>query len=254
MPIPAAYQVQMNPQMYQGPNQRGLGNYAPQTPSGAYQASPAPHPYSAAQPSPYGGYPANRLQSGASVYNPNAPRPIEVFHLSDAANLAIPADIREQFHCDDKGHVLFFSAPPLDVIPPTEPRLGHSLKYLAAKEDYQKKVAERKRKKADDQAQRDQDAKRRRADEETALASRIQTLAPKAIDRMSHQIIAGTDQLYKAIYHEDADKARAADTRAREHRVLADRLARQQTEQIQAQSANEGPVSLNASVLYPSDS
>lgn len=253
MPIPSAYQVQMNPQMYQGPNQRRLSSYVPQTPAGAYQASPAPHPYSAAQPSPYGGYPANRLHAGGSVYNPNAPRPVEVFHLSDAANLAIPADIREQFHCDDRGRVLFFSAPPLDIIPPIQPTLGHSLKYLAAKEDHQKKVAERKRKKADDQTQRDEDAKRRRADAETALAARIEKLTPKAVERMVQQVVAGTDHLYQAIYHEDADKAQAADTKTREHRVLADSLARRQTEQIQARSATEGFVSLEGSAMYPSD-
>ncbi|KAJ5162435.1 Bromodomain [Penicillium capsulatum] len=253
MPIPSAYQTQINPQMYQGPSQRRVSNFVPQTPSGPYQASPAAQPYSAAQPSPYGGYSANRLHSGAPVYNPNAPRPVEVFHLSDAANLAIPADIREQFHCDDRGHVLFFSNPPLDVIPPMQPKLSHSLKYLASKEDHQKKVAERKRKKAEDQQQRDDDAKRRRADEETALAARIEGLVPPAVERMVHQVIAGTDQLYKEIYHENADQAKAADTKAREQRVLADRLARQQTAHIQAQSANEGFVSLKGSALYLSD-
>jgi hypothetical protein len=35
---------------------------------------------------PYTGYPQNRMQAPPAVYNPNAPRPVEVFHLSDAAN------------------------------------------------------------------------------------------------------------------------------------------------------------------------
>ena len=254
VPIPAAaFQAQMNPQMYQGSHQRRPSNFVPQTPTGAYQAPPAAHPYSAAQPTPYSGYPTNRLHPAAPLYNPNAPRPVEVFHLSDAANLTIPTQIREQFHCDDRGHVLFFSAPPLDIIPPTQLKLAHSLKYLAAKEEHQQKVAERKRKKAEDQQQRDEEAKRRRADDETALAAKVETLAPKAVEHMVRQMVAGTDQLYQTIYQDEADKARAVDTQIRDRRVLADRLARQQTAQIQAGTKNEGFVSLKGSAMYLGD-
>lgn len=224
-PVPvhaAAYQSQMNSQMYQH-NQRRPSNLAPQTPVGAYQASPAAHPYSTAQPSPYGAYSTNRLPAPAAVYNPNAPRPVEVFHLVDSANSAIPDDIRRQFHCDERGHVLFFSAPPLDIIPATQPRLGHSLKYLAAKDERQKKVAERKRKRAEDQKQRDDEAKRQHADEETALAARVETLAPKAIACMLQQVASGTDELYQALSQNQADGARAAAAEARESRIQADR-------------------------------
>lgn len=255
VPVPsAAYQTQMNPQMYQL-NQRRPSSLAPQTPVGGYQASPAGHTYSAAQSSPYGAYSTNRLPAPAPapVYNPNAPRPVEVFHLVENANSAIPEDIRRQFHCDERGHVLFFSAPPLDIIPATQPRLGHSLKYLAAKEERQKKVAERKRKLAEDQKQRDEEAKRRRADEETALAARVETLAPKAIASLLRGVASGTDELYRALSPDQADSARAAAVEACESRVQADRLVRQQTAQIQTQSRNEGYVSLKGSAMYLGD-
>lgn len=254
VPVPgAAYQAQMNPQMYQH-NQRRPSNLAPQTPIGAYQAPPAAaHPYSTAQPTPYGAYSANRLPAPVPVYNPNAPRPVEVFHLVDIADSAIPDDIRRQFHCDERGHVLFFSSPPLDIIPATQPNLGHSLKYLAAKEERQKKAAERKRKRAEDQKQRDEEAKRQRADEETALAARVDALAPKAITCMLQQVASGTDELYQALSHDQADNARAVAAEARESRIQADRVARQQTAQIQAQSKNDGYVSLKGSAMYLGD-
>ncbi|KAJ5692093.1 Bromodomain [Penicillium macrosclerotiorum] len=247
------YQAQINPQMYQGPSQRRPSNFVPPTPTGGYQVSPAAPPYTAIPQSPYANYPTNRLQATASVYNPNAPRPIEVYHLNDSANNAIPEDIRAQFHTDAMGHVLFFSAPPLDIIPLSQQKLGHSLKYLASKEEHQKKVAERKRKKEGEQRERDEAAKRQRAAEEAALAGRIKALAPKAIECMVQQVVGGTEELYKAIHQDQAQSIWAADNLAREKRAQADRLARQETEQIQAQSRNEGFVSLKGSAMYLGD-
>ncbi|KAJ5377867.1 uncharacterized protein N7496_005276 [Penicillium cataractarum] len=256
-PVPvhqAPYQAQMNPQMYQGPNQRRPSNFVPQTPTAAYQASPAAPAYSAAQPSPYGNYPPNRVHpTAAPVYNPNAPRPIEVYHLNDAANSAIPADIRSQFHCDAQGHVLFFAVPPLDLIPHSEQKLGHSLKYLASKEERAKKVAENKRKRAEEQREREEAAKRKRIDEETALVGQIATLTPKAIESMVQQVVSGTDELYKAIYDDQADSVRVADERARGSRIQADRAKSQLIAQIQAQTKDEGFVSLKGSAMYLGD-
>lgn len=175
--------------------QRRASNLAtPQTPAGAYQPSPS------AQQTPATGYSQSRMQAPPAVYNPNAPRPIEVFHLSDTANAAIPEDIRDQFHCDDQGHVLFFSTPPVDFIPPSKKKLGHSLKYLATKEEHQRKVAERKRKLADEKMERDEAAKRQRAEVETALAARAEALTGKALETLVQHVVAGTDQLYESLH------------------------------------------------------
>ncbi|KAJ5233476.1 Bromodomain [Penicillium citrinum] len=246
---PTAYQSPMNPQMYHGPNPRRPSNFAPQTPTAGYQASPATHPYSAAQPTPYSSYPPNRGPVGGTVYNPNAPRPIEVYHLGEAANAAIPADIREQFHCDDRGHILFFSAPPLDIVPP-HPKLGHSLKYLATKESRRKAVAELKRKRESDRQAAAEESKRRRADEETALATRIENLTPKAINLMARDVSRGTDQLYKVFYEDQADTAREADNQVRDNQIIVDRNTHQQTAEIQAQSHNPGFVNLKGDAMY----
>lgn len=233
-------------QLYQASLQRRASNFVtPQTPAGAYQPSPASHAYSA-QPSPYNAY-GTRIQAPPAVYNPNAPRPVEVFHLSDAANAAIPEDIRTQFHCDDQGRVLFFSAPPVDFIPPSTQNLRHSLKYLAAKETHQVKVEERKRKLADSKKEHDENAKRSRADSEHLLAGRVKDLTEKACETLIGRITAGTDELNGSL--RDAQTNALDAGVMRERGLLADR-AKEQTQQIQDQSRVEGLVNLKGTAVY----
>lgn len=133
------------------------------------------------------------------MYNPNAPRPIEAFHLNDLANAAIPADIRQQFHCDDQGHILFFSTPPLDIVPPAQQKLGHSLKYLAARDERRKAVDQRKRQRLQDSEELYERLKRARIEEAETLAARVATLTNKAVEAMAAQINSGTIQIYKAL-------------------------------------------------------
>jgi chromatin structure-remodeling complex subunit RSC1/2 len=187
-----------------------------------------------------------------AVYNPNAPRPVEVFHLSDIANAAIPEDIRKQFHCDDHGRVLFFSAPPVDYIPPSTQKLGHSLKYLAAKEEHQIKVEERKRKLADDQRERDDAAKRRCADLETALADRVESLTGSALETLVKRIVTGNDDLYGSLRSGQNNGAVDLGT-MHERGILASR-AKEQTQQIQDQSTTEGLVNLKGTAVYLDES
>lgn len=235
-----AYQTPMNPQMYQGPNPRRPSNFAPQTPT-AYQTTPAQ-----AYPTqtPYG-YPP-RPQT--SVYNPNAPRPIEVYHLSEAANAAIPQDIRNQFHCDDRGHILFFTAPPLDLIRPA-PKLSHSLKYLVAKEDRAKRVAEHKRKRAAESTLQSEASKKARADEETDLAKRIENLVPRAIGSLVKSVNRGTDELYSLFYEDGAENARLVDDQVRDERIEVDKENLQTSALIQERSAKSG-VNLKGDAMY----
>lgn len=239
-------------QIYQSALQRRASNFGSQTPHAApYQSSQ----YAATQPSPHVSYQTGRLHapSGVAMYNPNAPRAIEVFHLSDAANAAIPADIREQFHTDDRGHVLFFSSPPIDVIPPSQQALGHSIKYLATRDAQRERVEERKRKKAHEQAEREERAKRARADEESALASRVEALANKAVEVTTAQIIAGTSKLYESLYGEQADRARVSDSKARERMIATNRAARAQTARMQAESERANFADLRGNAMYMDD-
>jgi chromatin structure-remodeling complex subunit RSC1/2 len=183
-----------------------------------------------------------------AVYNPNAPRPVEVFHLSDVANAAIPEDIRKQFHCDDNGHVLFFSAPPVDYIPSSTQKLGHSLKYLAAKEERQIKVEERKRKLADDKKERDDAAKRLCADQDSVFAARVEKLAGRAVETLIQKVVTGTGDLYGSL--RSGQKNGALDLGAMHERGLVASRAKKQTQQIQDQSATEGLVNLKGTAVY----
>lgn len=231
------------------------GSFAPQTPHAAvYQAPALPHQYAAPQHSPYPAYAGQRLPAGSpAVYNFNAPRPIETFHLSDAANAAIPADIREQFHRDDQGHVLFFSTPPLDIVPPVEQRLGHSLKYLAAKEERQKLIEEKKRKDVSERAEHQRAEKRQWVDEQDALARKVQRLTEDAIRILSDGIASGTDKFYKDWYGDKAEEAKLANIKKREQQILKERLSQEQTTEILTQSQKRAFVSLKGSAFYLDD-
>lgn len=239
------YQSQPPPTpVYQPPLQARTGNYTPQASQpGAYQPAPvAAHQYATPQPPSYGAYAANRPPAPTPAYNPNAPRPVEVFHLSDTANAAIPSEIREQFHRDDHGRILFFSTPPLDLVPPAEKRLGHSLKYLAAKavKDEQRRAREQEKRRADEEAARtEQIAKRARLEEDHATAAKVEHLTEKAIAVLADQVTAGTDAFYQAIYGDRADEVKAADREEHHRQVLADKLSRKVTTRIQAQSADD---------------
>lgn len=149
--------------------------------------------------------------------------------------------------------MLFFSTPPLDVVPPVQRELGHSLKYLAAKEERRKLVEEKKRKDAHEREEREEAAKRRRADENTALAEKVELLTEKAIDVFANHISSGTDELYKMLYGDRAEEAKLADIEERERKILADRLSQKQTAQIQAQSKTPSFISLKGGAMYLDD-
>ncbi|KAK2750897.1 hypothetical protein FQN55_001469 [Onygenales sp. PD_40] len=142
------------------------GPYAsqtPQPPPAIYQQHQSPAaPYSAPHNFPAYQSAANRFhphpqhpqhlqhhQQQAlqhNIYNPNAPRPVETFILSDNANAAIPEEIRKMFHRDEAGRVIFWTTPPLDVVPPVETTgLGHSLRFLARREEKRALLEERER-------------------------------------------------------------------------------------------------------------
>ncbi|KAL1962791.1 hypothetical protein VTN77DRAFT_9160 [Rasamsonia byssochlamydoides] len=254
-------QATPTPPVYQPPLQARAGNYAPQAAHpAAYQAAPLPpHQYATPQHPSYAPYAANRLHAPPPpVYNPNAPRPIEVFHLSDTANAAIPENIRKQFHCDDQGRVLFFSTPPLDLVPPAEKRLGHSLKYLAAKaakEERRRAMEQEKRKAAEDEMDVEQPSKRPRTDEQKALAAEVENLTEKALNLLANQVAAGTDEFYKAVYGDKAEEAKMADRKERERQVLAEKLSEKTTAQITALSkkVTSNSLDLKRSGVYLAD-
>ncbi|CRG83281.1 Chromatin structure-remodeling complex subunit RSC1 [Talaromyces islandicus] len=241
-PVPVYQALQARPGAYSTP--------VAGPPPSAFQQTPGQaSPYVPAQQPAYAS--SNRPPVAAPAYNPNAPRPVEVFHLSDIANAAIPADIRQQFHCDDRGHVLFFSTPPMDVVPNTNPKLSHSLKYLAAKA-----AKEKKRKLREEQAAAartsdedySQETKRPRTSDDQQqqqrrqqLLSRLETLTTKATTLLAKQISAGTDQLYKTLYgdEEHSNQIKIADCEQHERNAQVERHTRGFVMHINAQSVDD---------------
>ena len=128
--------------------QNAYNQYAPATTPVTQQPNPLAT-YNHYQSSHNASRPAPPLSTShtthANAYNP--PRPTEVYTLAEAANSSIPADIRAQFHHDEYGKVIFFTAPPLDVDPVPEDvqSLGHSLRYLADKARHKEEDEKKRR-------------------------------------------------------------------------------------------------------------
>lgn len=155
--------------------------------------------------------PSTSYSSTSNAYNP--PRPVEVYTLDDRANASIPYDIREQFHHDEYGKVIFFTAPPLDVdpIPEEKHTLGHSLRYLADKA----------RNKEEDEKKR----KARAAELETVATERLKRIKSSnetrkdwifdqkssALRNWCEDMDRGTDELYKQMHGEKWKEMRELD-------------------------------------------
>ncbi|KAF8866168.1 Bromodomain-containing protein [Acephala macrosclerotiorum] len=178
-----------------------LANYA------QYQSHTVPRPVTTASTS---------HSTHTNAYNP--PRAVEVYTLPEGANNAIAPEIRAQFHTDDYGKILFYTAPPLDInpLPENAQRLGHSLRYLADKARNRAADAEkRKARELEKEAEAVERSKRQKVEAEIAQNAMIEKKL-NAIKIWSKGMDAGTDELYKQMNGEnwqevrDADQARLA--------------------------------------------
>jgi chromatin structure-remodeling complex subunit RSC1/2 len=129
---------------------------------------------------------------------------VECFVLNDHANFSIPQDIREQFQRDEKGRVLFFTAPPLNVEQPLSKdgrTLGHSARYLAAKA--KKEAAKALKRKADEAGapEREESVKRAKVEEEQKFKQAVQDLNTKALKALEDQLAAATKSELEASFN-----------------------------------------------------
>ncbi|KAH5253438.1 hypothetical protein HBI72_143050 [Parastagonospora nodorum] len=190
-PAPHAHQ-----QSAQAPAYQAITPHVPFTPQ------PAASMQSYQTPRPVPGYQQPYTQQPPSGYK--VPQAVEVFVLSDHANLSIPQEVREQFQRDEKGRVLFFTAPPLNVDPPLTKEgraLGHSVRYLAAKA---KKDAMRAAKRKAGEAgaiEREQAAKKAKTDEEENFKRAASELGSKALKALEDQLAAATKAELEASFN-----------------------------------------------------
>ncbi|KAF3479926.1 chromatin structure-remodeling complex protein RSC1 [Arthroderma uncinatum] len=180
----------------------------PQTPQPPYQVPQPAQPYSV--PHNFPSYQGSRLPQAPippPIYNPNAPRSVETFHLRGGLDQSIPKEIRDQFQKDDKGRVLFFGVPPLDVVPASHQGLSHSLKYLASKERRQKMIDDASNKTSEGSEQH-QD-KKQKVESQTTTGSKAEEKAKfeaEALRTITESIRKNNADFYQLHY---GDKATA---------------------------------------------
>lgn len=205
-------------------------SYTPQTHTSSFTQPPTTSHtdhYSAPQ-NRYAQQPTSARLGNVSGTNPVAQRSTEVWRLSDSANATIPDDIRQRFQRDEQGHVLFFTTPPLDVLPPTREGgvEGHTLKYRAAK--LKQKLEAKMKRKADvaELQETEAQSKKRKLDEGIQIAEDLEALEKKAILAFVKQMDEGTDEIYKRDFGDLWQEAKALATKNRE-RLQAEEQALQ---------------------------
>lgn len=178
-------------------------------------------------PRPAPGYQQPYLQQPPAGYK--APQAVEVYVLNDHANASIPQDIRDQFQRDEKGRILFFTAPPLNIDQPlTEDGrvLGHSARYLAAKA---KKDTLKAAKRSSEDAsieERKEAAKKAKAADEAKFTQAVSDLGAKAIKALEDQLADATVTKYQSVFNGDTTNGMV--------KVL-DRLTKVQDQAFQAE-------------------
>ena len=161
----------------------------------------------------------------------------EVWHLPDNANLAIPEEVRSQFQQDAQGHVLFWTAPPGDTMPPVKQgsTIGHTARYLADK--IRARRAAREKRKAEGLPEVEEDrseptTKRIKNETEKVDPQQLDDLTVKALQTWTAQMQAGTDNIYKKLYGNHWEEGKKY-----ELEKLAAKQAETQREQAEREAA-----------------
>ena len=179
----------------QRPLSAQFSSYGPATPQTQTMQRPIQPPASF-QPQSSTSIPANPAQYAqrpSTAVNYRDPPPIEVYTLPDAANLSIPAEIREQYQRDEFGRVLFFTAPPVAAEGATGAATGHSVRYLAAKARRAEEIAKKRQERNVQKQAKEHVAKKARVDAEKQTGQDIEVLKKKAMSVLEKQLATSID-------------------------------------------------------------
>ncbi|KAL9591695.1 MAG: hypothetical protein Q9179_007466, partial [Wetmoreana sp. 5 TL-2023] len=159
--------------------------------------------YHSAQADPrYPQVPAPYRAAAVSGTTANSVRPHEIFRLSEQANAQIPEEVRKLYQQDEHGNVLFFTAPPVDVLPPTKEgsAMGHTARYLAEK--LRRKIALKEKRKAEGLPEDYEEPKPKKVKPEMDedLTGQINNMRDKALRILIDEMQEGTEAIYKDIY------------------------------------------------------
>ena len=231
-------------------------NYPPHTPQSRFAPPPLPphlaQQYSTPHPPNYGyNQPTgNRGSNPANAYNP--PRPVEVYHLGDSANHSIPEEIRQQFHRDEHGRILFFTAPPLDIRPPSGSNgqpLGHSVKYLAEKVRRADEVREKRKRALHEKEEAEEAAKKAKRKEQEELSSKVAELRVRALGILDQQIEEGTLEIWKAVYGDNWREGGKDEMARKKQLQEEEEKKKERIRESQRKRAEEERVSLKSTVF-----
>lgn len=189
---PGQYHTSQSPAPHMHQQAPQAPSYQPITPHVPFTPQPAAPMQQYQTPRPAPGFQQPYAQPPPGY---KAPPPVEVYILNDHANASIPQDIREQFQTDEKGRVLFFTAPPLNVSQPLTKdgrALGHSAAYLAARARRDKARAEKRKADAPNALERDSAAKKAKQDEDEKLNKAVADLGVKAVKALEDQLASAT--------------------------------------------------------------
>ena len=192
--------------------QRAASGQAAAFPPATPQQTPAaPLPRTATHPSTYtGALPPAPSSTNFAIQPPRPatssyrdPPPIEVYTLPDAANASIPPEIREQFDRDEQGRVLFFTAPPVQVADDLDQKLGHSVKYLAAKSRRAEETARKRKAHELAKAESQQAKKKAKLEEAKSLQIKASELRNQALEVLQDQLVEATKSEMVQMYGEE---------------------------------------------------
>ena len=177
-------------------------SYQPITPHVPFTPQPAAPMQQYQTPRPAPGYQQPYAQPPPGY---KAPPPVEVYILNDHANASIPQDIRKQFQTDEKGRVLFFTAPPLNVSQPWTKdgrALGHSAAYLAARARREKAKAEKRKADAAGATEREEAVKKAKREDDKKMQKAIVDLGAKAIKALEDQLASATKSELQTLFND----------------------------------------------------
>ena len=192
-PVPNQQYSQQNSSSYTQPHQANSSH-------NTYAATHLDHYSTSSSRYPQSTTVQRSTTAAAAGYN--APRPSEVYHLPESANAAIPLDIREQFQRDDKGNILFFTTPPVDVLPPVNEgsAVGHTAKYLANKIRRKMALKEQRRAAGLPEIEEAPVTKKVKIASNAPAQQTVEDLRDKGLKLLINQMNQGTEQIYRDIY------------------------------------------------------
>jgi chromatin structure-remodeling complex subunit RSC1/2 len=161
--------------------------------------------------------------------------------LEHYADAAIPSDVKQWFQTDDQGKVVWFTAPPGNLVEPKR-GLEHSAKYLAWRVKQDEQVARLRRERELEEAEkrereRERDEARRKSGEARKEAGPdIEELKRRAVKMFEEQLSDVLVLDYKRRFGENWKEAADAELRRLQELQVDEAKAREEVGKVQREN------------------